>query len=239
MLRHPINALKSGDVKAGIVRLVKDAGSHRLAGAMTKEQVQARLSRAFWAKQVVQGLTENQMLSLLFSGQLSPRPFQVYQGKDKEGRDVFQNIVFRGSAGDAVSLGTKMSERGLAGAGVFVGSKAAPFTKAGIHALTGRDDMGHEIAPKGLGFAVNSVRTVGSFITDVSPIPITIRNVHRTMVGDGSDEYLWSERVMGLIGPQAQHVAPEGMRMTKHGLRGFHRQKPAREFWEQVRTGRP
>ncbi len=47
----------------------QEFGSRRLAGAVTKEAVQARLSRAFWTKQAIQGLTENQMLSLRIFGQ--------------------------------------------------------------------------------------------------------------------------------------------------------------------------
>ena len=136
---------------------IREFGRHPLTGAVTKEAVQARLARAFWAKQSVQGVVENQILSLMFSGQLSPRPFQVYQGKDKNGEDVYQNVVFRGSGGDLISLGTKMQDHGLlVGVEVFAGSKAAPFTKTGIHVLTGRNDFGQDIAPKGFSPIANT-----------------------------------------------------------------------------------
>jgi hypothetical protein len=215
-------------------------GGSPLAGAVTKEAVQARLARAFWVKQVVQGLTENQMLSLLFSGRLSPRPFQVYQGKDKNGADIYQNVVFRGSAGDLVNLATKMEEHGLlAGMGAFVGSKAAPVTKFGIHAITGRDDFGREISRKGLGMGANTARSAVALGSDLLPIPIVGRTIERTMLGDGADKYRWSERVLSLFGPVGQHVAPEGMEM---GANGELREKPYSEphsFLEQFRTGRP
>lgn len=190
-----------------------------LAGAVTKESAQARLSRAFWTKQLVGGLIGTQMLSLLFSGELSKRPFQVYQGTDKNGEEVYQNVLFRGSSGDLINLAGKMEDHGLlVGAGTFVGSKAAPVTKLGIHAITGRDDLGREIAPKRLGLGENTLRSVGTLAGDVSPVPIVLRNVQHTMMSDESDKFLWSERMLGLFGPQAQHVAPDGMRMTKHGL---------------------
>jgi hypothetical protein len=191
---------------------------NKLAGATTKEAVQARLARAFWTKQLVAGLISNQMLSLLFSGQLSPRPFQVYEGDDEDGKAVYQNVVFRGSIGDAVNLGTKIethSSEGydkngllgafagiLVGAGVFAGGKAAPFTKLGIHLLTGRDDFGRDVTPQGLA-------------ADTLPIPIAGRSAQRSMFSDDASKYLWSERILSLFGSPAQHVEPDGMRRER------------------------
>jgi hypothetical protein len=191
---------------------------NKLAGATTKEAVQARLARAFWTKQLVAGLISNQMLSLLLSGQLSPRPFQVYEGDDEDGKAVYQNLMFRGSIGDAVNLGTKIethSSEGydkngllgafagiLVGAGVFAGGKAAPFTKLGIHLLTGRDDFGRDVTPQGLA-------------ADTLPIPIAGRSAQRSMFSDDASKYLWSERILSLFGSPAQHVEPDGMRRER------------------------
>lgn len=181
----------------------------RLTGAETKESAQARLSRAFWAKQLLGGLIATQMLSLLLSRQLSKRPFQVYMGKDPEGKDVYQNVAFRGSIGDAVNLAGKVEEHAqegydasgvmgvfagiLVGAGVFVQGKTAPITKLGMHVLTARDDRGRPITPAGL-------------TSDVLPVPIVAQSAEKTVFGDESSRYLWSERLLGLFGPQAQHV---------------------------------
>jgi broad specificity phosphatase PhoE len=184
-------------------------GRHPLEGATTKESAQARLARAFWAKQLVQGLTENQMLSLMFSGRLSPRPFQVYLGRDDDGNEVYQNVVFRGSIGDAVSLGTKLEEHGLLGAGLFVGSKAAPFAKLGMHLVTGRNDFGQQIAPAGRGLVRNTLDTGAAVAADVSPVPLVLRSVQKDTLGDDSDKYLWSERILSLFGPLGQHVDPD------------------------------
>jgi hypothetical protein len=190
-----------------------------MAGAATKESAQARLSRAFWTKQLVGGLVTTQMLSLTFSGKLSPRPFQVYLGDDKNGEGVYQNVAFRGSIGDAVSLVGKMEDHGaLVGFGTFVGGKAAPIMKLGIHALTGRDDFGREIAPKDGGFLKNTGRSTVALGGDALPIPIIVRTVHKTLFGDEADRYLWSERVLSMFGPLAQHVAPEGMRLVNGEL---------------------
>lgn len=82
-----------------------------------------------------------------------------------------------------------------------------------------------------------AVRSAGAFVTDVSPIPFTARSVQRTMVGDGSDKFLWSERMMGLFGPQAQHVPPEGLRMTKRGLVPA-RSRENQSIWDEIVTGR-
>ena len=206
--------------------------------AVTKESVQARLSRAFWTKQIVQGLTENQMLSLLFSGQMSPRPFQVYMGQDKDGRDVYQNVVWRGSAGDAVSFGSKVKEHEVYGPGVFAGSKAAPVMKALIHGITGRNDLGQEIVPKGMRFVAGTVRGLGAFLSDITPMPIVIRSSYKTMAGDDSDTYLWSERMLSLFGPMGQHVAPEGTRWSKSkGLVPFE-EKEQQSDWDEIVSGK-
>jgi hypothetical protein len=196
------------------------AGGQPLRGAMTKTAVEARLARAFFVKQLVQGLTETQALSLMFSGQLSHRPFQVYLGKDKNGEDVYQNVVFRGAMGDIISYLNKIEEHGLLlGTGVFIGTKSAPVTKAGIHVLTTRDDLGRPITPPGMNPLVATARSVGSVAADVSPVPLIMRSTAKTLTGDGSDKYLWSERALTLFGPPAQHVAPAGTHMSGGVLR--------------------
>jgi hypothetical protein len=195
---------------------------NKMAGAVTKESAQARLSRAFWTKQLVGGLAATQMLSLLFSGKLSKRPFQVYEGEDKNGEAVYQNVAFRGSIGDAVNLAGKIETHAgegyaahgimgafagtLIGAGVFVQGKAAPVSKLGLHLLTGRDDFGRTITPGGLA-------------SDVLPIPITARTAQKTLLSDESDKYLWSEKMLSLFGTPGQHVAPAGMRLVNGELR--------------------
>jgi hypothetical protein len=77
-----------------------------------------------------------------------------------------------------------------------VQGKLAPVTKLGMHVLTTRDDHGKPITPGGLA-------------GDVLPIPILGRTVQKTFFGDESDKYLWSERMLSLFGPLAQHVGDE------------------------------
>jgi hypothetical protein len=222
-------------VSPGELRLWRD----NTRGAVTKESAQARLSRAFWTKQILGGLIATQLLSLALGHRMSRRPYQVYMGEDPSGREVYQNVFFRGSAGDLVSLGTKMEDHGLfVGTGVFIGGKLAPFTKAVMHVITGRDDLGHEIAPKRLSPAANTVRSGGALVSDVSPVPIVARSAYRQMAGDGSDQFLWSERILSLFGQPAQHIAPEGERMTKHGLAPARPSKEAQDMWDEIETGK-
>ena len=95
-----------------------------------------------------------------------------------------------------------------------------------MHLLTGRNDFGRPISPAGLA-------------ADVLPIPITARTLWNTTMGDQADKYLWSEKMLGLFGPQAQHVPPDGMHMTRQGLRET-REKPwASSPMEQFLHGRP
>jgi hypothetical protein len=174
----------------------------------------------------------------MLSGKYSRRPFQVYHGRDKDGKDVFQNVFFRGSIGDAISLGTKIEQHSaegyeknglpgaatgiLLGTGIFIGTKAAPLTKFGIHALTGRDDLGRDETPAGLA-------------ADVLPIPITAGQIYRTTVGsDGSDKYMYSERIFSLFGSPAQHVLPSG----KHAHHKPSHKEPPNTGWKKALLGK-
>ena len=211
---------------------------NKLAGAVDKESAQARLSRAFWAKSVTGGLIATQLMSLAVSGHYSKKPFMVYSGKDKDGNDVYWNMAFRGAAGDLVNLAQKMQEHGLlTGVGEFAGGKAAPFMKAGVHVLTGRNDFGREIAPKGLNPVANTARSVGQAVSDVSPIPISLKSIQHTTFGDEAEKSDWSERVLSLFGPPPRHMAPEGQKRTAHGLVSVP-QQPENSTWQQIVTGR-
>jgi len=210
----------------------------KLAGATDKESAQARLSRAFWAKSLAGGLVATQLMSLAVSGHYSKKPFMVYSGKDKDGNEVYWNMAFRGAAGDLVNLAQKMQEHGLlTGVGEFAGGKAAPFVKAGVHVLTGRNDFGREIAPKGLNPVANTARSVGQAVSDVSPIPISLKSIQHTTFGDEADKYTWSERVLSLFGPPPRHMPPEGQKRTAHGLQAVP-QQPENSTWQQIITGR-
>lgn len=210
----------------------------KLAGATDKPTVEARLSRAFWAKSLTGGLIGTQLLSLMFSGQYSKKPFMVYMGKDKNGEDVHQNLLFRGSSGDLVNLASRMEDHGmLVGAGEFLGGKAAPFTRAGVHLITGQDEFGREIAPKGLNPIANTARAAGKLISDVLPVPIALRSLQRTSFADDADKYSWSERVLSTFGPPPQHRPPEGMKRSGGGFAPIPFQSE-NSIWNQILTGR-
>ena len=208
----------------------------RLKGATTKEQAQARLARAFWAKQLIGGMVSTQMLSLMFSQKLSPRPFQVYLGKDSNGDEVYQNVFFRGSIGDAITLATKMQTEGAFGGALdFIGGKAAPVTRSLIH----QGQIMRQAQRNELGGMVNTLRSVGFLTIDNLPVPMTVRNAF-SQATDDTGKYLYSERVLGQLGPQAQHVAPEGTYRDREGvlhLNPVHRQ-PENSFIRQAVTGK-
>ena len=208
-------------------------------GAVTKEAAQSRLARQFWTRQAVAGLVATQLASLMVGHRFSRRVFQVFEGLNSKGEEVYQNWFFRGSALDAISEKTKVQEHGLlTGTGNFIGSKLAPVTKAASHIYTGLDDRGREIAPKDLNPVANTLRSLASTMMDLSPVPLIVRNLAKTAVGDGSDEYLWSERIMGMFGPPAQHVAPPGYVKTANGLELEKPKPPAASILEQAWTGK-
>jgi len=211
----------------------------KLSGTYTKESTQARLSRAFWTKQIVGGMAATIAMSLMFSGPDSWkkwRPLQVYLGKDKEGKDVYQNVFFRGSAGDLVSLVSRMwkhgwegyDESGAGGAlvglglgvGDFAGSKASPFGKFGKH-LTGRNDFGRKT-------------TATDLASDVLPIPIFARTLYDDFV-ENPEDVEWSERMLSLFSPPAQHVAPAGKHTTHR--KPAHK-KPPNTGWKKMLLGK-
>ena len=67
------------------------------------------------------------------------------------------------------------------------------------------------------------------------PVPIGAKTLYDATLGDRSDDYLWSERVLSEFGSPAQHVAPSGMRWTKEGLVEKRiREKPSRSLVEEL-----
>ena len=63
-------------------------------------------ARMFWIKTAILVFGLTAATSLLLSGKLSKDPTRVNMGKDKQGRDITQNIFATGAAGAPGTAGT-------------------------------------------------------------------------------------------------------------------------------------
>jgi hypothetical protein len=198
-----------------------------------------KMARAFWARQAVGGVAATQLLSVMFSGKLSKNPTQVYFGKDKDGRDVYQNVCFKGASGDAINMVHDIADYGaVEGLVRFASAKAAGVSRAALQFGSNRDYLGHEIVAKGLNPVASTVRGVWKGGEAVAPVPFTVTNLWNMMAGPDAGKYSPPEWLTTFVaGNPPRHVAPEGTRMGKNGLHTVH-EKPARSTWQEIVTGK-
>lgn len=178
------------------------------------------LARMFWIRTIVGGLATNQALSLMFSGHLSRRPTMVYMGKDRDGKDIFQNIVFKGSAGDVTNLITNIHDYGLQGIARSMAGKGAPVIRTGLQLISNHDYLGHEIAPKGLNPIANTARAGWAATKSLAPIPLSFANMWDMLFGPEAHKYKMPEYFTTMFaGNPPAHVPPTGTHMSNGVLR--------------------
>ena len=171
-----------------------------------------KMARAFWLRSIVGGLVATQMLSLLISRKPSPNPTMVYIGKDKDGKDIFQNVFFKGAPGDLVNLVNNVKDYGaVAGLARLMQGKFAPIPRTALQLTTNRNYLGQEIAPKGEGFWANTMADVNAALQGVSPVPLSFQNLKDMLIGPNSDQYTFPEFATTIFaGTPPKHVKPPG-----------------------------
>lgn len=208
----------------------------------TEKSPAGQASRMFWARQAVGGLVATQAMSLLLSQKTSPRPFQVYMGKDKDGQDIYQNMFFKGASGDLINLITQWKDRGLVeGTARTAIGKVAPGLRTGFQAAFNTTYTGQPIVPKGTDFLPATLRGAGMAALDMSPIPLSGANLVRMATGPNADRTTLPEFLTTpFVGVPPSHVPPAGMRMTDKGLKPAP-EKPQKPFMDQLlnRKGPP
>jgi hypothetical protein len=179
-----------------------------------------QMARMFWARTLVGGAVATQAMSLMLSGKLSKRPTMVYMGKDSNGEDIFQNVFFKGPAGDATNLVTNIYDYGLQGIARSIAGKGAPVVRTVIQIIGNRDYLGHEIAPKGMNPLASSARTAYAAAKSLLPVPLSLTNQIDMLWGPEAHKYTWPERLATMFaGNPPSHVAPAGTHMLDGVLR--------------------
>ena len=106
-------------------------------------------ARLFWLKSIMWGLALTAGTSLLMSGHVSKDPTRVALGRDKNGKELDDNVYFVGAPGDLSSLIHNSKRYGaVIGLARTIGSKLAPFPRAAVHLVSKQDATGREIIPK-------------------------------------------------------------------------------------------
>jgi hypothetical protein len=197
-----------------------------------------RMARMFWVRAIAGGMAATQVMSLMMSGHASKNPTQVYFGKDRDGEDVYQNVFFKGAAGDAVNLVHNVADYGaVEGLARSMAGKAAPIPRAGLQIATGRDFLGRTVVPKGMNPVAGTVRGALKTGEALAPVPFTIENLYNMLLGPDAGKYSVPEFLTTLFaGTPPRHVAPEGMRMGKYGLQ-VKNEKPERGILDEIRSG--
>ena len=145
-------------------------------------------ARMFWVRSAATGVVLSQLTSKLLSGQFSKDPTQVYLGKDKKGRDVYQNIFFAGAPQDAINFIHNAIDYGpIVGPGRTLVNKAAPIPRTIGQLAMNSNYFGHEIVPKGAGLAASTVLGVRHAVTGTAPVPFSASNLAQ-MIGRPDDE---------------------------------------------------
>jgi hypothetical protein len=165
----------------------------------------------------------------------------TYIGKDADGNNVTQNLFFAGSGGDAVNLLGQIMEKGPVGVGTFFAGKFAPFTRLGMHILTGKNGMGRDIAAPDLSLPAKIGRYLALIVADLSPLPLSIRNAYNAFFEDqASPTVKLRDFGLGMTGPQVQHATPFGYHRNAEGelVETPQRDKPTNPLLKQIMTGR-
>lgn len=172
-----------------------------------------RLARMFWIRTLVGGMVATQAASLMFSGHFSRRPTMVYMGRDEDGREIFQNMFFKGAPGDATNLVTNVYDYGLQGIARTLAGKGSPTVRTALQLASNRDYLGHEIAPKGMNPLASTARTVYSAAKSLAPIPLSLTNQIDMLFGPEAHKYTWPESLTTMFsGNPPTRAEPDGER---------------------------
>ncbi len=203
-------------------------------------------ARKFWVRSILTGMALTYAMSTLVNKKAPKANLQnltsVYLGKDKQGKDIYQNMFFAGAPNDAINLINNVGDYGaIAGLGLTLQNKASPFVRAGIQFLTNKNYLGQDIVPRGSGPITGTARGLYAALVSASPVPFTVSTLFQ-MFTDPSKQYSPQEYITALAGTRSRHVIPQGMRQVTTGSRKGQivpaTQHEQNSFWDQVTTGK-
>jgi len=203
-------------------------------------------ARKFWIKSILTGAILTYLTSTFINGKSPKAKFQnftnVYLGKDKYGKDIFQNLFFAGAPQDAINLINNIADFGvIEGFAQSLAAKASPFIRTGIQALTNRNYLGQEIVPRGMGPVAGTARAAYVFGSNLLPIPFSVSTIAQMFL-DPKKQYTMPEYILSLMGTRPRHLVPPGMREITSGKRKGRlvpvAPKVERTLGEQITTGK-
>jgi hypothetical protein len=177
-----------------------------------------KAARAFWIRSAITGVALSQATSILMSGKPSKNWTNVYLGKDKTGKDVYQNVFFAGAPSDAINLMNNMHDYGpVSGFAQTLLGKSNAFIRTGIQTATNRNYIGQTIVPKGAGFIAGTGRLGLNAGSQLLPVPFSVTNLVQMMT-DPTKQFSQKEYVATLLGgARPRHVVPDGQREITSG----------------------
>jgi hypothetical protein len=207
-------------------------------------------ARKFWIRSAITGAALTYGTSTLLTGKPPAPNFQnftnISMGKDKYGKDIYQNLYFAGAPNDAINLFNNIADYGIIqGFAQSVAAKASPAIRTSIQMLTNRNYLGQAVVPKGAGPIAGTGRAIASYGASLSPVPFTL-STFASMFYDPKQQYTWPEFISALAGTRPRHVVPPGMRQVTSGkkkgqlvpLTPAELNKQKRPLLEQIQTGK-
>lgn len=188
-----------------------------------------KLGRRFWMRQLIGGMVATQLLSLALSKKTSKNLTQVYMGKDAKGKDVYQNVFFKGVSGDVINLVHNVGDYGaVQGLARTMAGKAAPAVRAGLQLASNRNYFGQEIVPKGMDPIAGTVRAAVETGKSLAPLPLSGKTLYEMLLGPDAKQFSKAEVATTIFaGTPPRHVSP-----AKGG-----RPRPIQSIWDQIKTG--
>lgn len=165
-------------------------------------------ARIFWARSAIAGMALSEVTSVALSGKPSKKPWLVYYGKDKYGKDIYQNVFFAGAPSDGINAIAAAVDFGpTVGLAHIVGNKLAPIPRTGTQEMANRNFVGQQIVPSrpkypGQGLA----RSAGHIAGNLAPIPFGITNIVQ-MLTDEKKQYTPQEMIGTILaGSRPRHI---------------------------------
>lgn len=182
---------------------------NKLRGRVSIEDaVAAKAARGYWTRSVLYGVAATQGMSLMLGGKLSTNPTQVYLGKDAQGKEIYQNMFFRGASADLVNIIHDVQDYGeIDGMAVFMLSKAAPGVREALSSISNRNWLGQQLRNKDMDHVAKLLRSINQLVPGLVT-PFSVQNLYQIMLGDEYKDTRAKEALAVLLGTRTRHVAP-------------------------------
>jgi hypothetical protein len=204
------------------------------------------MARAFWIRSALGGIAFTQAYSLLMTQdaalvvkKFKERPFyaltHAYLGRDAQGRDIWQNVGFRGATSDTINLISNVALYGpFEGPARSLVGKAAPGFRTLFELYMNEDFLHHKIVDPNFTWTANAIRSGEHVAKGVLPIPFSVTNLYDMLKGK-PEERATAKEIIGtvLFGQAPRHAAPAGTHSSKGILRP-NRVRPEKSLWQQI-----